>query len=46
MSQAACDLLQKLKATPAGCFVVIELKDLKGRDKIPDGVELKTVFQY
>ncbi|KAJ8247326.1 hypothetical protein GJAV_G00245030 [Gymnothorax javanicus] len=31
---AACQLMKKLKAELLGCLVVIELKDLKGRDRI------------
>ena len=32
--KAACDLMELAKATVIGCVVVIELVDLKGRDKI------------
>ena len=31
---AACDLLEAAKATILGCIVVIELTELKGREKL------------
>jgi hypothetical protein len=35
---AACQLVQKLKATVLECFVIIELVDLKGRENVKAAV--------
>lgn len=32
---AACELMKKQKAQVLGCLVVIELKDLRGAEKLP-----------
>lgn len=45
-SQAACDLLTDLKTKIVECFVIIELVDLKGRDKIKDVTSVQALFQY
>lgn len=42
--KAACDLLEKASANILDCLVIIELSDLKGRDKVPKNVS--SLMQY
>ena len=42
--KAACELLEKASANILDCLVVIELSDLKGRDKVPKKVS--SLVQY
>ena len=42
--KAACDLLEKASANILDCLVIIELSDLKGRDKVPKKVS--SLVQY
>lgn len=43
---AACNLVYKAGAEIVGCAFVIELDDLKGRDKLPKGVEVLSMINY
>jgi hypothetical protein len=42
--KAACDLLEKASANILDCLVIIELSDLKGREKVPKKVS--SLMQY
>jgi len=42
--KAACDLMNKLEADIVQCFVVIELVDLKGKDKLK--APFKSLLEY
>ena len=42
--KAACDLMEKFGAEVVLCLVVIELVDLKGKDKLSK--PFKTLLQY
>ena len=43
---AACNLVTKTGAEIVGCAFVIELSDLKGRDKLPKGVNVLSIIEY
>lgn len=43
---AAAQLIQQAGATLAGFSFVIELSDLNGRQKLPDGVPITTLLSY
>jgi len=43
--KAACDLMDKLEADIVQCFVIIELVDLKGKDKLAN-TPFKSLLQY
>ena len=42
--KAACDLMNKLEADIVQCLVVIELVDLKGKDKLT--APFKSLLEY
>ena len=44
--KAACDLAKGLGAKVEGCFAVIELKGLKGRDKLPEGTDMSSFITF
>lgn len=43
---AACNLVARTGADIVGCAFVIELNDLKGRDKLPKGVKVLSMIEY
>ncbi|MEI8128849.1 MAG: adenine phosphoribosyltransferase [bacterium] len=43
---AACNLVAKTGADIIGCAFVIELNDLKGRDKLPKGIQIFSMLEY
>ncbi|XP_004933560.1 adenine phosphoribosyltransferase isoform X1 [Bombyx mori] len=43
---AATKLLQTCGAEVLGCLVIIELKSLKGRENIPEGIPVHSLIQY
>lgn len=43
---AACNLVYKTGADIVGCAFVIELNDLKGRDKLPKNVKILSMLEY
>ena len=43
---AACKLIKKVGAKPVACAFVIELSDLKGREKIDSDVEVVSMLKY
>lgn len=43
---AACNLVYKTGADIVGCAFVIELVNLKGRDKLPKGVNVVSMIEY
>lgn len=43
---AACNLVTKTGADIIACAFVIELNDLKGRDKLPKGVNILSMIEY
>jgi len=43
---AACNLVYKTGAEIAGCAFVIELNDLKGRDKLPKNCKIISMVEY
>lgn len=43
---ATAELIQKTGATIAGFSFVIELSDLNGRQKLPDGIPVNTLLSY
>lgn len=43
---AACNLVTKTGAEIVGCAFVIELNDLRGRDKLPKGVNILSMIEY
>lgn len=43
---AACRLVREIGAQVAGCAFVIELAELNGRDKLPDGVHVQSLAVY
>jgi len=43
---AACNLVTKAGAEIVGCAFVIELNDLKGRDKLPKGCRILSMLEY
>jgi len=43
---AACNLVYKTGAEIVGCAFIIELDDLKGRDKLPKDVKVVSMIQY
>lgn len=43
---AACNLVTKVGAEIVGCAFVIELNDLKGRDKLPKGCKILSMVEY
>lgn len=43
---AACNLVTKTGAEILGCAFVIELNDLKGRDKLPKNCKVLSMIQY
>lgn len=43
---AACNLVYKTGAEIVACAFVIELNDLKGRDKLPKDVEIVSMVEY
>lgn len=43
---AACNLVYKTGAEIVGCGFVIELNDLKGRDKLPKDVKIVSMIEY
>lgn len=43
---AACNLVTKTGAEIVGCAFVIELNDLKGRDKLPKDCKIVSMVQY
>ncbi|MFA7659259.1 MAG: adenine phosphoribosyltransferase [Candidatus Gastranaerophilaceae bacterium] len=43
---AACNLITQTGADIVGCAFVIELKDLKGREKLPKGVKVLSMVEY
>jgi adenine phosphoribosyltransferase len=45
-ASAACNLVTKTGATIVACTFLIELKDLKGRDKLPKDVEVLSMLEY
>ena len=44
--EAACKLIKKVGAIPVACAFVIELQDLKGREKIDSDVEVVSMLKY
>lgn len=45
-ASAACNLVTKTGAEIVGCAFVIELNDLKGRDKLPKGCKILSMVEY
>lgn len=45
-ASAACNLIYKAGAEIIGCAFLIELKDLKGRDKLPKDVRTVCMIEY
>lgn len=43
---AACNLVHKTGAEIVGCAFVIELKDLKGKDKLPKDCKILSMIEY
>lgn len=43
---AACNLVTKAGADIVGCAFVIELNDLKGRDKLPKNCKIVSMLEY
>lgn len=43
---AACNLLKKAGAKVIGAAFVIELADLKGREKMPENIDVETMIVY
>lgn len=43
---AACSLVNKTGADIIGCAFVIELNDLNGREKLPQGVKIVSMLEY
>ncbi|MBQ7450232.1 adenine phosphoribosyltransferase [bacterium] len=43
---AACKLVKKVGGIPVACAFVIELEDLKGREKIDSDVEVVSMLKY
>lgn len=43
---AACKLIQKAKGKVVGAAFVIELKNLKGREKLPGDIDIVSMIQY
>ncbi len=43
---ACCKLIKKAQANIVGCAFVIELSDLKGREKLPKDVEVISMIKY
>lgn len=43
---AACNLVYRTGAEIVGCAFVIELKDLKGKDKLPKDVKIISMVEY
>ena len=44
--EAACKLVKKVGAVPVACAFVIELQDLKGREKIDSDIEVVSMLKY
>ena len=44
--EAACKLVKKVGAIPVACAFVIELQDLKGREKIDSDIEVVSMLKY
>ena len=43
---AACKLIKKIGAIPVACAFVIELEELKGREKIDSDIEVVSMLKY
>ena len=43
---AACKLVKKMKANVVGAAFVIELTELKGRDKLPEDIKVVSMVKY
>lgn len=43
---AACNLVARTGADIVGCAFVIELNDLKGRNKLPNGIKITSMLEY
>ena len=43
---ACCELIKKAGANVVGCAFVIELEDLKGREKLPKDVDIISMIKY
>lgn len=43
---AACKLVKKMKANVVGAAFVIELAELKGRDKLPEDIKVVSMVKY
>lgn len=43
---AACELVKKVGAKPVACAFVIELEELKGREKIDSDIEIVSMLKY
>lgn len=43
---AACQLLLKVNANIHECHCIVELVDLKGKEKLPEGVAFHSLLQY
>lgn len=44
--KAACQLVKKVGAKPVACAFVIELEDLKGREKFDSDIEIVSMLKY
>ena len=44
--EAACKLVKKVGAIPVACAFVIELQDLKGRERIDSDIEVVSMLKY
>ncbi len=45
-ASAACNLVTQTGAEIVGCAFVIELNDLKGKDKLPHGIKVLSMIEY
>ena len=43
---ACCKLIKKTGANIVGCAFVIELSDLKGREKLPKDIDVISMIKY